>query len=312
MEIQITIIIPTYNRKATLPRTLRSLERQTVKDFYCIVVDDGSTDGTEQIIENLRKELSFEFDYYYKENGGVLSARLFAIERAKTELIILLDSDDELTEDAIEVCLKRWNSLSEEEKKRYYGVKCLCCDYKTNKIIGGLFPDNINVCSYRRYFMADSHGERFNLRRRDIVLQQYRNYKPLMAEANSNFVPEGILHIKYEMQYRFFCANDVMRIYHREDSDSLSRSPLSKKSCRISYFAHTYILKHYFPNEKLPLRLCLQHTLYSIKFGLLLNYGMSKIFHDVGNTHNRLALVLSLPFGIGNYLLGQKIKEEST
>lgn len=51
MNPQITIIIPTYNRELTLPRTLRSIDRQTIKDFDCIIVDDGSTDGTKEIIK---------------------------------------------------------------------------------------------------------------------------------------------------------------------------------------------------------------------------------------------------------------------
>ncbi|MCH5259481.1 MAG: glycosyltransferase family 2 protein [Lachnospiraceae bacterium] len=310
--MQITIIVPTYNRKMTLLRTLQSIERQTVKDFFCIIVDDGSTDGTKQMIEEMRNELSFDFDYFYKENGGVLSARLFAIERAKTELIMPIDSDDELTEDAVEVCLKTWNSLSSEDKKKYYGLKCLCRDYETNKVLVGFFPDDINTCSYRRYFKADAHGERIFISRRDVFLQQHREYLLLMKEANSHFVPEGILHLKYQLQYRYYCINKVIRIYHREDPNSLSRSPMSKESCRISYFAHTYILKHFFPNEKLPLKLYFQQALYAIKFGLLLNYRMTTIFHDVGNTHNRVVLTLCLPFGIGNYLLGRKIVEQNT
>lgn len=310
MDIQITIIIPTYNRKATLPRTLRSIDRQTVKDFNCIIVDDGSTDGTEQVVEDLREELSFEFVYFYKENGGVLSARLFAAEQAQTELIMPIDSDDEITEDAVEVCLKTWNSLSPEDRKKYYGLKCVCLDYETSKVVGSFFSDDINICSYRRYFKEDSCGERFAVSRRDIFLQQYREYKALMAEANSKFVPEGTLHIKYEMQYRYFCINDALRIYHRENPNSLSHGVIRQEICRVSYFAHTYILTHYFPNKKMPIELCLRHSLYAIKFGLLLKYRLSKMFNDVGNTHNRIVLALSLPFGIGNYLLGQKIRED--
>lgn len=316
MGFQLTIIIPTYNRKTTLPRTLRSIDRQTVKDFYCIIVDDGSTDGTEQVIEELRKELSFEFDYYYKENGGVLSARLFALERANTELIMLVDSDDELADNAVEVCLEKWNGLSEEERKKHGGILGLCQDYETNRVLGGLFPPDINKCSDKKYFKSTKPsgggGERQGCSRRDISLQEYREYRSILAEANSNFVPEGILHIKYGLQYRAFCINDVLRIYHQEDFNSLSRGlSLSAKSCEVSYFSHTYILKHYFPNKKLPVTLCLQHALYTIKFGLLLNYRMSKMFHDVGNLHNRVVLVLSLPLGIGNYLLGRKIEDKA-
>lgn len=307
---KISIIIPTYNRAKTLPRTLYSIEKQTVRDFICIIVDDGSTDGTCDLVEKMKKELSFPIEYYYQDNKGVLSARLFGIEKAKTELIMLLDSDDEITDEAVETILKTWYGITPKERTQYYGILCLCRDYETGKIIGGGVREDINNCSYKKYFRFRMHGEQFGVWQRNLLIQQYQEYELIKEMANSKFVPESILHLKYEMRYRFYCINKSLRIYHREDTNSLCRAALTKEGCRIGYFTYTYILYNYFPNVKLPFGMCLSYAMYTIKFAMLLGYKLPKIYKDVGNFRNKMVLTLALPFGLGNYLLGQKIKEE--
>lgn len=308
---KITIIIPTYNRACTLPRTLYSIEKQTVREFVCIVIDDGSTDGTGELVGRIKNELTFPVNYYYQENKGVLSARLSGIKMAETELIMLLDSDDEIVDNAIEVVLKTWDGLSVNDRQKYYGVGCLCMDYKTRNILGGMVPQDINNCSYKKYFKFRMRPEQFVILRRDILIQQYQEYIKIMSEANLNFVPESTLHIKYEMKYRFYYINKALRIYHREDTDSLSRSSLTVEKCRISYFSHTYILKHYFPDERLPFKMYFSSAMYAVKFAMLLGHTLPKVYKDVGSVSNKIVLTLALPFGIGNYLLGQKIKAKN-
>lgn len=306
----ISIIIPTYNRAKTLGRTLNSIEKQTVKDFVCIIVDDGSTDGTRNLIERLKVELTFPMEYYYQDNAGVLSARLLGIEKANTELIMLLDSDDEIAVNAVEIFLKTWGGLSNAEKMSYRGVGCPCRNYITGNILGGAFPEDINKCSYKEYFKAVIRGERFDVQRRDIILQQYREYELLKREANTSFVSEGTLHIKYNLRYRLYYINDALRIYHDEDSDSITRGDLTVEGCKNSYFSHVYILRTYFPNNQMPFKMYFSSAMYAVKFALLLKYSPIKVYKDVGNSKNRLVLTLAIPFGVGNFILGKKIKKK--
>jgi len=90
-EIFFSVIIPTYNRADFIRRTIQSVFNQQYKNFEVIIVDDGSTDGTEEIIGN------FEFRnlFYYKtENLERGAARNFGISKAKGDYITFLDSDD--------------------------------------------------------------------------------------------------------------------------------------------------------------------------------------------------------------------------
>ncbi|MCY6959580.1 glycosyltransferase [Clostridium brassicae] len=86
----VTIIIPTFNSKKYIIQAVESVLDQTYKDIEVIVVDDGSTDGTCEKLEKYRDEIK----YYYKENGGVASARNFGILKAKGDYICFLDADD--------------------------------------------------------------------------------------------------------------------------------------------------------------------------------------------------------------------------
>jgi glycosyltransferase involved in cell wall biosynthesis len=94
----VSVCIPTYNRKDYLKETLESVFAQTYKDYEVVIVDDGSTDGTGEMI----KQLGYNVRYHWQRNGGAAAAKNKLIELAIGEYITLLDSDDLLVSDAIE------------------------------------------------------------------------------------------------------------------------------------------------------------------------------------------------------------------
>lgn len=99
----ITIFTPTYNRKALIERLYQSLLLQTQKNFEWLVVDDGSTDNTEQYFSNLLAEQQpFPIRYIKQENGGKHRAINNGLKNASGDLFFIVDSDDYLTENAIE------------------------------------------------------------------------------------------------------------------------------------------------------------------------------------------------------------------
>lgn len=102
---QVSIIIPTYNRETLIRDALDSVMVQTFQDFECIVVDDGSTDKTDEVIHNYSKT-DGRVQYIRKENGGTASARNAGLDLAKGKYIQFLDSDDTLDIDKVEKQLK--------------------------------------------------------------------------------------------------------------------------------------------------------------------------------------------------------------
>ena len=107
---KISVIIPTYNRCNTIERAVRSVLIQTYGELEVIVVDDGSTDRTEEIIRGIEDS---RVKYYKKENGGVSSARNTGVRYADGDMIAFHDSDDSWREDKLEKQMEYWREHPE-------------------------------------------------------------------------------------------------------------------------------------------------------------------------------------------------------
>jgi glycosyltransferase involved in cell wall biosynthesis len=131
----VTVFTPTYNRAYIINKLYLSLLSQTDKDFEWVVVDDGSTDSTQEYFATLAKtEHAFAIKYVKQENGGKHRAINRGVQLAKGEIFFIVDSDDCLTSDAIEK-IKRWFGTLDTTKK-FAGVAGLR-GYSSNRVIGG-------------------------------------------------------------------------------------------------------------------------------------------------------------------------------
>lgn len=100
--MKLTIIIPAYNREKTIKRALDSVVNQLEEDMELMIINDGSTDKTEEMIKEYLTKYSRNISYYAKENEGVAATRNFGITHAKGEYIMFVDSDDYIEENLIE------------------------------------------------------------------------------------------------------------------------------------------------------------------------------------------------------------------
>lgn len=141
MNCLLTVFTPTYNRKHTLPLGYDALKRQTNKNFVWLIIDDGSTDGTEDLVRAWQSEnTDFEIQYIYKSNGGLHTAYNVAIENIKTELCVCIDSDDYMPDDAVDKILNYWEKVRSENIAGFIGRDC----YTNGRLIGDSFP-NVDV-----------------------------------------------------------------------------------------------------------------------------------------------------------------------
>lgn len=97
----LSIIVPVYNVKDYLIKCLDSINMQTIEDYEVIIVDDGSTDGCEQIVENYCNNKQ-KFRVYHKKNGGLMSAWMFGVSKANGQYLGFVDSDDYISKDMFE------------------------------------------------------------------------------------------------------------------------------------------------------------------------------------------------------------------
>ncbi len=143
--MNISVIIPTYNRREFLKRAISSLLKQSHKSFEIIVVDDGSTDDTKKVLKN------YPIRYIFQSNQGVSAARNRGAKEAKNEWIAFLDSDDEWREDKLQkqVDFHRVNKnilFSHTGERWIRKGKDVNYPKKLKKPHGDCFLDNLTTC----------------------------------------------------------------------------------------------------------------------------------------------------------------------
>ena len=140
--VTLTVFTPTYNRAYCLHKGYEALCRQTCKDFEWIIIDDGSTDNTRELVEDwMRKDNGFRIRYAYKENGGLASGYNAAIALTDTELCVCVDSDDYLTDDAVEKVLSFWRANGSDCYAGVIGLDCL----ESGEILGDSLPEQKSI-----------------------------------------------------------------------------------------------------------------------------------------------------------------------
>lgn len=208
---KITVFTPTFNRSNTLERLYRSLQRQTFTDFEWLVIDDGSTDETKALFEKwITKENTFPIYYQYKENGGKHTAINMGLDKARGELFFTADSDDYLTDDALEKVNKWANSLP--INKNFCGVvgNWGYTESETpNTIFEGKWRDASLLERYPECSEKPIDGERAWVFFTDI----HRKYKYPVFE-NEKFMTEAVAWNRMAKDgYKMRIFNDIIYIY---------------------------------------------------------------------------------------------------
>lgn len=209
MEYKFTVFTPTYNRAALLTELYESLKTQTYKNFEWLIVDDGSTDNTEETVAGFKKENILTVNYIKKENGGKQRAYNLAVENARGELFICLDSDDKYVSDGLEVILSCWEEY--KNRKDLAGMGYLSV-YPDGKIIGSRFPEDKMISSqfmiYYKYKVSGDKGLMF----RTQILKDYR-FPEIDGEK---FVTEAVVYNRISRKYSMLYINREIEIkqYH--------------------------------------------------------------------------------------------------
>ena len=140
--MRITVFTPAYNRGYIIENLYRSLQRQSYRNFEWLVVDDGSTDDTEQRFSSfMLEENDFPIRYIKTENGGKHRAINRGLKETKGELFFIVDSDDYIVDDALEWVDKTEKSLP-SDRSTYCGI-CGLRGYSLTEPIGSTFTGDI-------------------------------------------------------------------------------------------------------------------------------------------------------------------------
>ena len=144
----LTIFTPAYNRAHTIGRTYQSLCHQTCKDFEWLVVDDGSTDGTQQLVEGWMAENKIPIRYIYQENQGMHGAHNTAYRNIDTPLNTCIDSDDYMPDDAVEKILACWKDHGSDQFAGIIGLDVT----EDGQVIGTRFNDGMTTTTLQGFY----------------------------------------------------------------------------------------------------------------------------------------------------------------
>lgn len=214
MSATLTVFTPAYNRAHTLPRTYKSLCQQDCKDFIWLIIDDGSTDNTGELVKAWQgKNNGFEIRYLYKENGGMHTAHNAAYAAIDTELNICIDSDDCLAEGAVKKIIDYWNEVN---GKNYAGIIGLDADFSGN-IIGTGFPDGMTETTLTGYYAVGGRGDKKLVYRTDIIKQ----YPPYPVFEGEKYVALAYKYRLIDQDYRLAVLNEVLcNVEYQPDGSS--------------------------------------------------------------------------------------------
>jgi glycosyltransferase involved in cell wall biosynthesis len=253
-----TVFTPTFNRRATLEAAYRSLAAQTFRDFEWLVVDDGSTDDTQDFVASLSVEADFRVVYHYQANAGKHVALNRAAELAAGRLFATLDSDDEYVPTALERFLHHWDSIPDRDG--FAGVVALCAD-RRGDVIGTPFPADVLDSDFleirSRYGVTgDKAGFTTTASVREFPFPEF---------PGERFVTEALVYNRVARRYRVRCVNEVLMIKeYRPGGISARGRAVLARSARSTRLYHAEALEL----DALPARERFRHRANHVRFSL--------------------------------------------
>lgn len=222
MKTEVTVITPTYNRAHTLRTAYEGLKKQTFKKFMWIILDDGSTDNTEDLVKEFINDSPFKIQYFKDRNRHKFLTVLEGIRKVETPYFMILDSDDTYPENAMEILVQESENIQDQEN--YIGVMGLSADENGN-IVGDKYPGtgfdgSIFDMRYKYGVKGDKNGIFFTKSyHKAIAGKHYYKYE------GKGYIPQSVIFNDYDakgLKTRFI--NKIVRYYLYDEADSASVS----------------------------------------------------------------------------------------
>jgi len=282
-NIKLTILTPTYNRGHLLPQVFASLQEQTEKDFEWLVIDDGSTDNTEEYMKSLPM-VDFTVQYHRKKNGGKHTAMNYSHPYIHGELVLILDSDDYLIPETVELILNDWRKYADRAS---VGV----LSYEKGERNGVIISERADVPDY--YVSDDIHfivNNGVGGDRAEVVRTEVFKKFPLPAHKNEKFMSEGWLWNSIAGLYRTVYIKKVIYICEYLDGGLTKRgrklrmqSPLNMMDSCKTFF-----------HREVCLKIQIKEMLLYCVYGLCSDLPMNKWIKNSGRVGQIVAI---LPIG---------------
>lgn len=286
--MKISILTPTYNREKLLERLYNSILKNInyELDIEWLIMDDGSTDNTKELIKKFINEDRFDIQYYSQENKGKMEAINNLIPYVTGDLIIECDSDDYFKENAF---LTIKNTLNELNENTY----ALCyLKYDQNECnIGNLFKEK-ETTMFDLYFKEGETGEKAL-----VYNSKIRREYSYELEQGEKFITEASMYHKMDLKYKIKCINEpIMICEYQQDGYSENITEVFRKNPYgyYKYFKEMFDmdLKGIYFNKRMYI---LKHY---ILFSVLTNKKFKESLETVKGNINKILFILMYMPGV--------------
>ena len=204
MEPLLTVFTPAYNRAYTLHKCYESLKSQTNQGFKWLIIDDGSTDDTKELVSQWIAEGLLDITYHYQENQGMHGAHNTAYELIDTELNVCIDSDDYMPIDAIEKIADYWSKNRSDSLAGFVGLDA----FSDGTMIGTTLPTDVQAETlFNLYQKHGVKGDKKIVYRTELT----RNY-PYPLFEGERYVGLAYKYYKIDQTHKLGLMNEVLCI----------------------------------------------------------------------------------------------------
>lgn len=225
-KYKFTVFTPIYNAQNTIDRVHQSLLKQSFKDFEWLIINDGSSDESHDVIENLLNKSPIAINYVNnKVNRHKIACFMDAIQIANGEFLLTLDADDECVPQALEIFNEEYNAIPEQLKSSTIAVTGLCVD-QIFKPIGNSYPtDPYYSNTFETYAINNIKGEKWGFTKTNILKGIIYSEEFI----NNGYMPEGLIWNLLAVEgFKTKYVNKILRIYYLDNENSISSSSQSK------------------------------------------------------------------------------------
>jgi glycosyltransferase involved in cell wall biosynthesis len=291
-----TIFTPTYNRAGTLHRVYDSLRAQTFRDFEWVVVDDGSSDGTQALVQGWQREAGFPIRYEHQRNAGKHMAFNRGVALARGELFLSIDSDDACKPWALERLRHHWLSIPPAERERFSAVTALAEDQHGRENGTRFVKDVLDSDPRELMYRYRPTGDKWGFHRTEVL----RRF-PFPQVEGLRYVPESIVWCAIGKRYKTRYVNEVLLINYRDEgNDNLSRTPPAA-GARGYVLRDATALSNDLDLFFLDPRAFLRRAANVSRFALHAGMGL-RVARELKTWPARLLAVAMLPLGLALYL----------
>ncbi|MFD0829848.1 glycosyltransferase family 2 protein [Neobacillus sp. M.A.Huq-85] len=282
----ITVFTPTFNRAYCLHKCYQSLVRQTSNDFIWLIIDDGSTDNTREIVRSWIKENKIEIRYHWQENQGMHGAHNTAYEMIDTELNVCIDSDDYMPEKAIEEIKSFWEKNGNDKVSGIIGLDAS----PDERIIGTKLPSNIKTSTlFDLYYKHGVCGDKKLVYRTELT----RKY-PYPIFKNEKYVGLAYKYYMLDKQFEMLLMNEVLCcVEYLPDGSSLNMYNQYRKNPRGFAFYRKELMKLPFISVTFKFRQAIHFVSSSL---------MIKNRNFLNETPAKGLTFMAIPFGVLLYI----------